>query len=70
MGIAQGDLSNEEVAVEVVRQALEALGVDDYETAGLLFGGAPKECFERRRGIPVRIISPLPPPVSRALAKS
>jgi hypothetical protein len=48
VGMVQGDLSDEEVAVEVARQALEALAADDYETAGLLFGGAPKEYFERR----------------------
>jgi hypothetical protein len=49
VGMAQGDLSDEEIAVEVARQALEALAADDYDTAGLLFGGAPKEYFERRR---------------------
>ena len=45
VGMAQGDLSQTEVAVELVRQALEAWAADDYETAGLLFGGAPKEYF-------------------------
>ncbi len=45
VGMAQGDLSDKEVASEIVRQALEAWSADDYETAGLLFGGAPKEFF-------------------------
>lgn len=48
VGLAQDDLSDEEAAVEVARQALEALAVGDYETAGLLFGGAPKAYFDRR----------------------
>ena len=51
VGLAQGDLSNGAVAVEVVRQALEALAADDYDTAGRLFGGAPPEYFARRRGV-------------------
>jgi len=49
VGMAQGGLSDEEVACEVARQALEALAADDYGTAGLLFGGAPPEYFEQRR---------------------
>jgi hypothetical protein len=49
VGMAQGDLSAEDAAYEVVRQALEAWAVDDYETAGLLFGGAPEEFFATYR---------------------
>jgi len=48
VGTAQGDLSDKEVASEIVRQALEAWIEDDYDTAGLLFGGAPKEFFMQR----------------------
>ena len=48
VGLAQNDWNNEEVASELMRQALEAWAADDYETAGLLFGGAPKEFFTAR----------------------
>jgi len=48
VGMAQGNLSDEETASEIVRRALEAWAADDYKTAGLLFGGAPKEFFMRR----------------------
>jgi hypothetical protein len=48
VGMAQGDLSNKDVASEIVRQALEAWATNDYETAGKLFGGAPKEFFMAR----------------------
>jgi hypothetical protein len=51
VGMAQGELSNEEVASQLVRRALEAWVADDYETAGLLFGGAPKEFFLSRASI-------------------
>ena len=51
VGLAQGDLSPAAAAAEVVRQALEALAAEDYEAAGLLFGGAPREYFSRRRGV-------------------
>ena len=46
--MVQGDLSDEDVAFETVRWALEAWSEDDYDTAGLLFGGAPKEFFAQR----------------------
>ena len=46
--MAQGDLSDKDAASETVRQALDAWAVDDYETAGLLFGGTPKEFFMQR----------------------
>jgi hypothetical protein len=41
VGLAQGDLSNEEIAAEVARQFLEALIAEDYTKAGKLIGGAP-----------------------------
>jgi hypothetical protein len=43
VGLAQGTMSDEEVAVETVRQFFEALKAGDYETAGLLMGGIPAE---------------------------
>lgn len=43
VGLAQGDMSNEEAACETVRQALEAWAAADYARAGKLFGGAPPE---------------------------
>ena len=43
VGLAQGDMSNEEAASETVRQALEAWAAADYARAGKLFGGAPPE---------------------------
>ena len=48
VGMAQGDLSDKDVASTIVRRALEAWAADDYETAGLLFGGAPKAFFTHR----------------------
>jgi hypothetical protein len=48
VGMAQGDLSDKDVASEIVRHAMEAWAADDYETAGKLFGGAPKEFFMTR----------------------
>ena len=48
VGMAQGDLSDEEVAVQLVRRTLEAWAAEDYDTAGLLFGGAPPEFFQHR----------------------
>jgi len=48
VGMAQGDLSDKDIASEIVRHAMEAWAADDYDTAGLLFGGAPKEFFMAR----------------------
>ncbi|MHC4558051.1 MAG: hypothetical protein ACYS80_12190 [Planctomycetota bacterium] len=51
VGMAQGDLSINNVASKILRQALEAWEADDYDTAGLLFGGAPKEFFTQRASL-------------------
>ena len=51
VGMAQRDLSINNVASEILRRALEAWAADDYDTAGLLFGGAPKEFFMQRASI-------------------
>ena len=49
MGLAQGDLSDEDIAVEVVRQFLDALIARNYDKASKLFLGVPageiKEIF-------------------------
>jgi hypothetical protein len=41
VGIAKGALSDEEAAVEVTRQFIQALADKDYTKAGKLFGGLP-----------------------------
>jgi len=50
VGIAQGDLSDKEVAVELIRQFLEALINQDYAKAGRLFSGTPAERIEKTYG--------------------
>jgi len=51
VGMAEGGLRIQDVAYEVAHRALEAWAADDYETAGLLFGGAPKDFFEQRASL-------------------
>jgi hypothetical protein len=46
MGLAQGNLSDEEIAVEVVRRFLEALIARDYDKASKLFLGMPADKIE------------------------
>ncbi|MHC4086006.1 MAG: hypothetical protein ACYSWZ_07730 [Planctomycetota bacterium] len=41
IGLAQGDMSDKQVAVELTRKYFEALIAEDYTKAGLLYGGAP-----------------------------
>ncbi|HCO92495.1 MAG TPA: hypothetical protein DIU00_00850 [Phycisphaerales bacterium] len=59
VGMAQGDMSNEEVAVKIIREALDAWAKGDFAKAGKLCGGAPRrmlaEAYSHVR--PVRIIS-------------
>ncbi len=59
VGLAQGDLSDEEIAVEVVRQFFEAMINKDYEKAGILFGGIPADKMQQMFGRlnVVRIVS-------------
>ena len=45
--MAQADMSNEELACEIVRQLLEAWAAADYVKAGKLLGGAPPKLFLR-----------------------
>jgi len=63
VGMAQGDMSNEEVAVKIVREALDAWAKGDFAKAGKLCGGAPRRMLAEAYGHvrPVRIISIGPP---------
>jgi len=68
VGLAQGDLTDEQVAVQVVRQFFEALIKRDYEKAGMLFGGVPASNMQQWYGKlnVVRIVSidePKPHPI-------
>ena len=70
IGLIQGDLTNKEIAVKVVREFYEALIVKDYAKAGQISGGAPAaKMQERWQNINVlRIISisePIPHPYPR-----
>ncbi|HPS54085.1 MAG TPA: hypothetical protein PLP05_00670 [Sedimentisphaerales bacterium] len=67
VGLEQGDLSDNEIAKEVIRQFLQALIEKDYAKAGRLFGGVPAERIEKVYGQIrfIRIISigePTPKP--------
>jgi hypothetical protein len=46
VGLEQGDLSDQEIAVRVVREFYEAVIAKDYAKAGRLFGGAPAAVIE------------------------
>jgi len=50
VGLAQGELSDKDIAKEVVRQFLEALIERDYAGAGRLFSGAAAERMEKTYG--------------------
>ena len=50
VGMAQGDMSDEQVASRLVLEALEAWASGDYAKAGILFGGAPPELLTERFG--------------------
>jgi hypothetical protein len=59
VGLAQGDLSDDEVAVEVVRKFFTALIAQDYAAAGQLLGGMPADKMQQTFGVFkfVRIVS-------------
>ncbi len=59
VGLAQGNLSDEEIAVEVARQFFEALIVEDYAKAGKLLEGIEADKMQEKFGHIkfVRIIS-------------
>jgi hypothetical protein len=50
VGLVQGDLTDNEIAVEVVRQFFEALIAQDYAKAGRMFGGVPAERVQKKYG--------------------
>jgi hypothetical protein len=50
IGLVQGSLTNEEIAVEVVRQFFEALIAEDYTKAGKLLEGTPADKMQQLFG--------------------
>jgi len=50
VGLEQGSLTDEEVAVEVVRKFFEALIAKDYAKAGQLLEGAPADLIQKQFG--------------------
>lgn len=50
VGLAQGDMSDEEVATEVARQFFEALIAEDYAKAGQLLEGTPADFMKKTFG--------------------
>lgn len=59
VGLVQGNLTDEEIAIKVVREFLEAVIAKDYATASKLYQGIPVEFLEKQLGKTkfVRIIS-------------
>jgi hypothetical protein len=67
VGLVQGNLTDEEIAVKVIRQFLQALIEEDYAEAGRMWGGVPAERMKKAYGQIrfIRIISigePVPRP--------
>jgi hypothetical protein len=50
VGLEQGNLTDEEVAEEVVRKFFEALIAENYAGAGQFFGGAPADFIQKTFG--------------------
>jgi hypothetical protein len=50
VGLAQGTLSDDEIAVEVARQFFEALIAQDYASAGKLLEGMPADFIKKQFG--------------------
>ena len=50
VGLAQGNLTDEEIAVEVARKFFEALIAKDYAKAGQLLEGAPADFIQKQFG--------------------
>ena len=50
VGLVQGERSDDEIAVEVIRQFLEALIEKDYTKAGKMWGGVPAERMKKAYG--------------------
>ncbi len=74
VGLAQGELSDEEIAVEVVRQFFEALIAENYAKAGKLLEGIPADRIQQGFGhikflriVSIEQPSPHPIPETRGL---
>jgi len=74
VGLEQGNLTDEEVAAEVVRQFFEALIAENYARASQLFGSVPVDLIQKQFGQQkfIRIVSvgpvgPHPNPQTRGL---
>ncbi|UCG55870.1 MAG: hypothetical protein JSU70_13480 [Phycisphaerales bacterium] len=52
-GLAQGDMTDEEIATEVTSQFVQALIAKDYDKAGRLFAGLPGFLTEKMLGVNV-----------------
>ncbi|MHC4743317.1 MAG: hypothetical protein ACYS8Z_15485 [Planctomycetota bacterium] len=55
IGLEQGQLSDDEIAVEVVRQFFEALIAADYEKASRIYSGVPAKLLEEKLA-PVKFV--------------
>ena len=74
VGLIQGQLSNEEIAVEVARQFFEALIAKDYNKAGKLLEGIPADRMQQMFGnikviriISIGPVAPHPNPGTKGL---
>jgi len=74
VGLAQGKLTDEEIAVEVVRQFFEALIASDYAKAGKLLEGIPSDKMQQMFGqikflriISIGPVAPHPIPETKGL---
>ena len=74
VGLAQGDISNEEIAAEVAHQFFEALIAKDYDKAGKLLEGIPGKRMQQMFGnikvlriISVGPVAPHPNPRTKGL---
>ena len=50
IGLAKGDLTNDEIAAKVAQEFFEALIAEDYRKAGLLYEGIPAEKMKEMFG--------------------
>jgi len=55
VGLAQGDLTDQEIGVELIRQFLQALIEKDYAKAGRMWGGVPADRMKKAYG-QIRVI--------------
>jgi hypothetical protein len=74
IGLAQGDLSDEEIAVKVVQQFFKALIAEDYAKAGKLMEGIPAERMQQGLGhikflriVSIGPVAPHPIPETKGL---